>query len=539
MRISRLILSPFLITTCYLTSPASAAPSNVDFTVAMSEAVNVTGCPANCPRIAVTVDGQTRYATYSAGTGSASLTFSYAPTIGDLDLDGVTLTSPIDLNGGTITDLSGNALTPLTYTVPNTSGIKIDYPSLSMDFTNGANGRYTLNGTAYNDLSSFLTAAGGSFTRASTATYFDSSGTLQTAASGQPRFDHDPVTHVAKGILIEESRTNYLKSSQQIDTSNADWAGSNTTLILSATSSPIQSTFAYAINEDTSNTTHYFRSRVYTLSDTDNTFSTFVKANGRSFVGFITNANGITTNCVFDLSTGTVSSLGSYMSASITPLNNGWWRISATFNPSAGSGLSTWVGLELYDDSNNSVYAGDTTKGIYTTGFQWELGSFATSYIPTTTAAVTRAKDFITIPTGSWYNQSAGAFFNDVSWQTATGINYPMFFRVDDTTDNNRWNNFFKQSTSQVGVDAYNSATGQGSWLFNSSLSGSMKMAASQKLNSSNAAFGGTLQVAKTSWSPPTVTRLYIEGGRAQKWLKTLKYYPLYISDTQLQLLTQ
>ncbi|MCB9963932.1 MAG: hypothetical protein H6857_03200 [Rhodospirillales bacterium] len=181
-----------------LWSGVAHAAISVPFTVTMSEAVNVTGCPANCPRIAITVDGQTRYAEYSAGTGTSSLTFTYAPTVGDLDLDGVTLTSPIDLNGGTITDLNGNAISPLTYTVPNTSGIKIDYPSLSMDFTNGANGRYTLNGTAYTDLSSFLGATGGSFTRASVGTYFDSTGTLQTAAANTPRFDHDPATHAPK-----------------------------------------------------------------------------------------------------------------------------------------------------------------------------------------------------------------------------------------------------------------------------------------------------------------------------------------------------
>ncbi|MCB9963934.1 MAG: hypothetical protein H6857_03210 [Rhodospirillales bacterium] len=46
------------------------------------EAVNVT-VSANCPRIAVTVDGQTRYAEYSAGTGHLRSPF-YAPTVGDL-----------------------------------------------------------------------------------------------------------------------------------------------------------------------------------------------------------------------------------------------------------------------------------------------------------------------------------------------------------------------------------------------------------------------------------------------------------------------
>ena len=52
------------------------------------------------------------------------------------------------------------------------------------------------------------------FTRASTATYFDSAGVLQTAAINTPRFDYDPAAHVIKGLLIENtSRTNVFLNS--------------------------------------------------------------------------------------------------------------------------------------------------------------------------------------------------------------------------------------------------------------------------------------------------------------------------------------
>lgn len=66
-----------------------------------------------------------------------------------------------------------------------------------------------------------LSATGGTFARNSVATYYDSTGTLQTASANQPRFDHDPVTHTPKGILIEQSRTNLLLYSEDI--SNAIW----------------------------------------------------------------------------------------------------------------------------------------------------------------------------------------------------------------------------------------------------------------------------------------------------------------------------
>jgi hypothetical protein len=66
-----------------------------------------------------------------------------------------------------------------------------------------------------------------SFTRASTATYFDQNGVMQTAAANQPRFDRAPAivdsasapyVYPPLGLLIEESRTNLLLNSATLST---------------------------------------------------------------------------------------------------------------------------------------------------------------------------------------------------------------------------------------------------------------------------------------------------------------------------------
>jgi hypothetical protein len=110
-----------------ITSVTGPAPGtygvgqNLDFTVQFSEAVAVTGTP----RLVLTIGSATRYATYVSGSGSASLLFRYTVQAGDLDSDGIAVASPIDLNGGTITDVPGNDAV-LSFTPPNTSGVLVD-----------------------------------------------------------------------------------------------------------------------------------------------------------------------------------------------------------------------------------------------------------------------------------------------------------------------------------------------------------------------------------------------------------------------------
>jgi ELWxxDGT repeat protein len=110
-----------------VTGPAAGTyivGQTLDFTVVFSEPV-VVNIAGGWPRLVLTIGSTTRYATYLSGTGTSTLTFRYTVQAGDEDTDGIAVASPIDLNGGTITDVAANNAV-LTFTPPNTSGVLVD-----------------------------------------------------------------------------------------------------------------------------------------------------------------------------------------------------------------------------------------------------------------------------------------------------------------------------------------------------------------------------------------------------------------------------
>lgn len=510
------------------------AAITIPLTVNLSENVTVTGTP----RIAVDVGGTTRYADYTGGSGSSTLTFTLSPQAGDVDLDGITVTSPIQLNSGTIKDAAGNDAT-LTFTPPNTSGIKIDYPSLSLDFIADADGRYTLNGTVYNDLTSFLSAAGGAFSRASTATYFDISGVMQTASSGTPRFDYDPVTHATKGLLIEESRTNYNKSSSILPTH----LNNTPTITSNVGTDPMGGTTADQIDAGANNYGVWGDNTVTPLSaSTQYTISAFVKriSGGNRIVfgvpnQFTGNAGDWVTT--FDFSTNSFSGTNANLSnTTYKDIGNGWIRISFTATTAA---TSTGGGPVLYAAGSAIIFQ--------VWGIQTEAGVTTTSYIPTSGATVTRNSDSISMPTGSWYNSSTGTALASVSLPNLGGVKYPGLYAFDDGTANNS----IYADIADVTSDQLSSLIVAGG-TFSFSGTGTTVLAGNTYKFASyyNGAIGarcasnGTLHGLDSSITLPTVTTLRLGRQRGASdplngWISAFKYYPLQVADTQLQLLSQ
>ncbi|MBK5009826.1 DUF4347 domain-containing protein, partial [Pseudomonas sp. S60] len=95
------------------------------FTVNTSEGV-VVDTSTGTPRLALTVGGVTRYATYVAGAANGALVFQYTVQAGDTASGGIAVSGSLDLNGGSIKDAAGNALNLDLGAVGNTSNVLID-----------------------------------------------------------------------------------------------------------------------------------------------------------------------------------------------------------------------------------------------------------------------------------------------------------------------------------------------------------------------------------------------------------------------------
>jgi hypothetical protein len=99
--------------------------------------------------------------------------------------------------------------------------------------------------------------------------------------------------------------------------------------------------------------------------------------------------------------------------------------ISNEYVPAYGDDEVT-PSLPAAESDNVFSYAGDVTKGIYAWGAQVELGSFASSYIATTTIAVARNADVLTYSSAGNIDGTKGWCYAEISanWDTPPPSNY-------------------------------------------------------------------------------------------------------------------
>jgi hypothetical protein len=241
--------------------------------------------------------------------------------------------------------------------------------------------------------------------------------------------------------LLEPQRTNVALYSEQFD--NAAWTKSNVTISsnTSATLDPSGYNGADKLVEDSSTGDHVTYA---TQAGTSSTFSFFAKAAERSWVAVLSNNGNMS---YFNIGNGTLGTIAATSTATITNYGNGWYRCTL-FNSHGTFGASIY----LATNNNVSSYAGNGTSGAYIFGAQFEASAaYATSYIPTLAASVTRVADVAT-KTGisSLIGQTQGTIFAEINLAKLLGIQSRYILVISDNTANNRIYIAFSGASSNI-----------------------------------------------------------------------------------------
>lgn len=281
------------------------------------------------------------------------------------------------------------------------------------------------------------------FSRASTATFVGSNGLIQTAAANQPRFAYDPVTLAAKNLQLEcEARTNLILRSDDI--SNAAWTKTRSSTPGTATTAPDGTATGYKLVEDaTAANTHDIRQVVVNGALVTYTQSIFVKKDTREWIYFElynTAASSNRARAWFNANTGVIgvgSTVGAgitYVSHKIENYGNGWYRCSmVAIAEAAVANVTFFTGMATADGSSN--YNGDGVSGLYLWGADLEVGSFASSHMPTVAASTTRAADVCNV-SGANLARVLNPWGGTLAWSgslTQVGTDQRLFELNDNT----------------------------------------------------------------------------------------------------------
>jgi hypothetical protein len=271
-------------------------------------------------------------------------------------------------------------------------------------------------------------------------------GTLQpyypttTAAYQGPRFDHDPVTLAPRGLLIEEQRTNSIRNNtmQGAVAGTPGTLPTNWSILLGGITGLTREIVGVGVEGGIT----YIEIRIFGTPSASGSYRIFTESvnNIAALTGqtwthsyFITRVSGSLSGITAftDVFQEFTSGGGFITEAGVAALTPGTAALSiqrsTTTRTLSGGATTAFVrtGLQL----GLSGAAIDITLRIGLP--QLELGAFATSVIPTTTAAATRAAD-VAVMTGanfsSWYNASEGTVFVEaVSPNAGPATDYGYF----------------------------------------------------------------------------------------------------------------
>ena len=391
------------------------------------------------------------------------------------------------------------------------------------------------------------------FTRASTATYFNSLGVLTTANNNVPRLDYNPSTLAAQGLLIEEQRTNSIRN----NTMQGAVAGTPGTLPTNwiTIGAGLGTLTQQIVGTGISNGITYIDVRI---SGTTSTISFGISPESNTQISAASGQNW-TSSIYLARVGGTTSNLTIIQRVvERTIVGSGVANTPTNITSSLGTSLSRFSVTRTLTDATTAFVttdvlfeflAGAAIDITLRIGLpQLEQGAFATSVIPTTTTALTRNADVASM-TGtnfsSWFNAAEGTLLAqviygaDVNCKTAFINNgaYTNLFSMQREASLDRWQ-----------VDVFSGGSRQALLTFatnSAAINSVSKCASAYKVDDfSGSVNGGTVVTDTSGLVPVSMDRLALgrdNVGSAEflnGWLQRISYYPVRNTNSQLQALT-
>jgi hypothetical protein len=339
---------------------------------------------------------------------------------------------------------------------------------------------------------------------------------------------------------LEEARTNLILRSEEFD--DASWTKASATITANESTAPDGTTTADLwTNTGSTGTVN----QSYTKDATARTYSAsiWVKSSVTSFkLALDSGSNTNRGQAVFNFETGvltTIDNIGTFTNTSgtITAYPDSWYRVTVTTTTST----ATTVRFIVFFSGT-----GETAR-IWGAQLE-ENAAFATSYIPTTTATVTRAADISTsvatsVFESSWYNATSSSVYAEVQRSSAVSVNTSVASLSDGTL-----NNTVRQRLDSNGTTAtwlgVTSGVVDGVVQVTAGTAGlPLRMAGAAELNSYQLAANGALGTQDTSALIPSVDRFEIgaAGGIAlfNGHIRRLTYWPTRLGNEVLQRITQ
>lgn len=346
-------------------------------------------------------------------------------------------------------------------------------------------------------------------TRASTAYYMNSSGTLTLAAVNEARYDHRPVTFLPRGLLLEEARTNLALQSEALATT---WAVSNLTVTVNTGNGMRGEATADKLTATSANGT---LTQAITATAIPYTFSVWLRR--------ITGVEAV----------------------EISADGTTWVTVPVT-TTMARHEVTLTLTAAVYNPGIRIVGSGDEVEAW---GAQFEAGGYASSYIPTTTIAVTRSADICSMA-GTLFplSQTLGTMILEVEYAgTMRGVGVAGAVGTMALSDGTV-NEFIRLDVDNAIAASRLAVTDGGASQANVNLPGVFintvyKIGLVFALNDFHHARDGVLDDAPdSSGTLPTTTTLCLSSTNGTAincaWFRSALYLPRRATNTELQALT-